>query len=90
MLDFLSHAASGDVVGRATGVAERCVRAEQVFIAQSRWGGRPAVDMYQAEQSELAAAASFVALVDKVDSRTVASVTVAPMLYVDWVWRERQ
>lgn len=91
MLDFLSRAASGDVVGRATGVAKRCVRAEQAAIAQSRWGGRAAVDMYQGEQSgQLAAAAAPAAVVDEGDSRTAASVSVAPMLYVEWAWRERQ
>lgn len=39
VLDHLSKAASGDVVGRATGVAQRRAAAERAATSGSRWGG---------------------------------------------------
>jgi hypothetical protein len=42
VLEHLSRAASGDVVGRATGVVERQAAAERAANSGSRWGGAAA------------------------------------------------
>lgn len=42
VLDHLSRAASGDVVGRATGTVQRREAAERAATSGSRWGGAEA------------------------------------------------
>ena len=82
VLEYLSRAASGDVVGRATGVARRCAHAVQTSVPYdtSSWGA-------------VATGASNAAVVgeDETDLTLIrGNVSASRIPFVEWTWRDRQ
>lgn len=97
VLDFLSHVASGDVVGRATGVAQRCARAQQAAVTRNASGwGMASTSGYLGEHSVSGRACPSGATgvqqkcggTDHTNSNGSSAFSTA--LVVEWAWREIQ
>jgi hypothetical protein len=91
VLEHLSRAASGDVVGRATGVVERQAAAERAANSGSRWGGA-AARAAAAAYLGLGAAAAPAGTGGDGHAAAVGSTTAGfengRVPFVGWAWRD--